>query len=235
MVESCRNDKEAWLLDPTVFKRTPSEEHAAFGAHIGLLGIIKDLAAARIQRKLLSLAIELQTSNAIILHAATEDVSAVSERIEILILRDSYYLFDSGAPNDLVMPITRTLFSSLHSLVIDHNGFQYWYKIEDIARCCSSGVSSGSIFESGQPLHMTNSRLYKNYMIQLLRCYGQRSRCFEVINSESQGHYHLNSILTSLKLEILSINEHHKQFRKSAPGAANTQGTLDSLIVEWDM
>ncbi|KAF3035977.1 hypothetical protein E8E11_001796 [Didymella keratinophila] len=216
--------KEVWLLGHDVLKQTPSGEHAAVGVHIGFLVNIKAHAAARFQPKLLNLAIELQRTNAFIVHATTEDLSTVSEKVETLILKDSYYPFDSGAPEDIVTPVTRTMFLSLRSLTIDHNGFQYWYNITDIDPNDTPELQHLAIIDGGQHFHMINSGVSENYTIQLLRCYGQRLRLFELImiNSDSQGHDHFNGILTRLNLKILSINEHHKQFQKSTSSHAST-------------
>ncbi|KAJ4352952.1 hypothetical protein N0V95_003805 [Ascochyta clinopodiicola] len=193
--------KKVWPQDCRTDTRVERDDEEAFSAHFGLGIAIRALAAAGIQPRSLSLAVELGASNMFLLFAPALAFYALSKQVESLTLRDAYFpviTYHQDEANCVLMPIENQAFPLLQSLTIEFSDFG----VEG-----PTDLPDKSDVPELVQLILVNGETEYNYLQPLLEQYGKHLRHLELRNETPQCYDSLFDTIAELNLETLVIQQ----------------------------
>jgi hypothetical protein len=178
--------------------RSMSTDHS-YPAHLGLEILMQALLTSKITVRHMHLAVDLHKHHAFITDIPRDVIAQVCQRVETLVLSDSYYRW---VATEHTVPITRTLFPKLRSLTIDHKD----YGIEE--HDTSTPLPSSSDVPMLSSLTIANIALPEATFEDFVRVYGSQARHLSLQHLAESAYGPTLKLLAKLDMEEVSI--HHK-------------------------
>jgi len=175
-------------------------------AHLGLQMLIHAMVASNITVRTMTLAVDLDEHHAFLTNVPSAIFARASQKLETLVLKDMYSPFfqTPSYEEKARLPITRSLFPRLLSLVVDHGHYDEFTNTRSTIPLPSP--SDTPVLEN---LTVRRTPMNAKNLHPFLQCYGQHARCISFEDPPDRQYRSALESVRNLNVETLEIEHYY--------------------------